>query len=199
MNIRRRIGCVVLAAALAVPVAATAQSVNVTRSILEDQPFTLIYPETMVASGTAGEPLTINHPNAPLQCTLVIVPVEETDWTPQRALAEFDDEAVTAQWEDSFPDFVLGERSTASYQSGQALLYEGTSAVSPLGMPITLVHTETVDSGRGYILDCLYATDIAANARPIVDFIIANFSTRADAECCIGAQPVEEQELVAPE
>lgn len=199
MNIRRRIGCVVLAAALAVPVAATAQSVNVTRSILEHQPYTLIYPEAMVASGAAGEPLTINHPDAPLQCTLVILPVEETGWTPQQALADLDDAAITAQWQETFPGFTLGESATVAYQSTDALIYEGTSTDSPMGMPITLVHTETVDSGRGYILDCLYATEVAANARPIVDFIIANFSTRSDASCCIGAEPVEEQELVAPE
>src|SRR5690606_29709649 len=55
MTIRRRIGFFVLAGALALPVAATAQSVNVTRSILEDQPYTLIYPDTMLASGSAGE------------------------------------------------------------------------------------------------------------------------------------------------
>lgn len=199
MTIRRRIGYLILAATLAVPVAATAQSVNVTRSILEDQPYTLIYPSTMVVSGVAGEPVTISHPNAPLQCTLVIIPAEDTGWTPQQALADLDDAAITAQWRETFPDFALGEKAVVPYQSTEALFYEGTSTDSPMGMPITLVHTETVDSGRGYILDCLFATEVAANARPIVDFIIANFSTRSDAGCCIGAEPVEEQQLVAPE
>ena len=31
--------------------------------------------------------------------------------------------------------------------------------------------------GNGYTLDCFYATEMAAEARPIVDSIIANFST----------------------
>jgi hypothetical protein len=57
-----------------------------------------------------------------------------------------------------------------------------------MGIPLTIVHTEAVDAGRGYTLDCLFATEIAAQARPIVDFIIANFSTRSDAECCVGAE-----------
>lgn len=169
------------------PSLAAAQSVNVTRSILPDQPYTLIYPEAMLAAGGAGEPLTINHPNAPLQCDLTVVPVEDTNWSADNALAAFDAASVTSAWAETLPGFTLGTSGTLAYQDATALFYDGTSTDSPMGMPLTLVHTETVAEGRGYALDCLFATEVAAQARPIVDFIIANFSTRADAECCVGA------------
>ena len=169
------------------PAASMAQSVNITRSILADQPYTLIYPEVMTASGGAGEPLVINHPNAPLQCDLSIVPVEDTQWTAESALSQMDTAAVTASWAETFPGFTLGTSGTAQYQDATALIYEGTSESSPMNVPVTLVHTETVASGRGYALDCVYATSVAEQIRPLVDFIVANFATRSDAECCIGA------------
>jgi len=179
------------------PAFALAQSVNVTRSILPDQPYTLIYPDTMIASGGAGEPLTINHPNAPLQCDLTIVPVEDTGWTAEAALSELNDEEIVAAWSETFPGFALGSKGTAAFQNATALVYDGTSTDSPMGVPLTVVHTETVTDGRGYALDCIFATEVAAQARPIVDFIIANFSTRADADCCVGAV-VEPEEGEAP-
>jgi len=174
------------------PLAASAQSMSVTRSIFADQPYTIIYPDVMIASGGADEPLTINHPNAPLQCDLTIVPVEDTSWTPDNALSSLDAEATAAAWSETFPGFALANSGTVQYQDATALIYEGTSTGSPMGMPITLVHTETVTSGRGYSLDCIYATDVAAQIRPAVDFIIANFATRSDAECCIGVTPETE-------
>ena len=189
MKFRPAIGCVAAISMGLVPGAAFAQSVNLTRSILPDQPYTLIYPDTMIASGGATGPLTINHPNAPLQCDLTIVPVEDTGWTAESALASLVDDDVVASWAETFPGFELGAKATTAYQSGAALIYEGTSTDSPMGVPLTIVHTETVDNGRGYALDCLFATEVAPQARPIVDFIIANFSTRADAECCIGVEP----------
>lgn len=178
--------------AAAMPVVALGQSVNVTRSIFADQPYTLIYPETMTAAGGAGEPLTINHPNAPLQCDLSVVPVEDADWTADSALSGLDADAVTSAWSESFPGFTLGNSGTTQYQDATALYYEGTSESSPMQMPITLVHTETVASGRGYALDCIYATAVAEQVRPAVDFIIANFSTRSDADCCVGVTPETE-------
>lgn len=168
------------------PNLAMAQSVNVTHGILPDRPYTIIYPDAMVATGGAGEPLIINHPNAPLQCTSEIVPVEDTGWTAQSALDNLDTAEIAKSWADRFPGFAVTAKSIARYQSGDALLYEGTSTDSPMGEPLTMVHTETVDSGRGYTLECMYATKFAEQARPIVDFIITNFSTKADAECCIG-------------
>ena len=198
MFIRPAIGCLAALSLGFLPAVAFAQSVNVSRSILPDQPYTLIYPDTMVASGEAGGPVTINHPNAPLQCDLTIVPVEDTSWTAENALASLDDAEVTASWSSNFPGFVLGTKATTPYQSNTALIYDGTSTDSPMGVPLTIVHTETVDSGRGYALDCLFATAVAEQARPIVDFIVANFSTKADAECCIGAEPAIDPAAPAP-
>jgi hypothetical protein len=189
MKFRPAIGCLAAISMGLAPGVALAQSVNLTRSILPDQPYTLIYPDTMIASGGATGPLTINHPNAPLQCDLTIVPVEDTEWTPESALAALVDDDIVASWSETFPGFELGTKATTAYQSNTALIYEGTSTDSPMGVPLTIVHTETVDNGRGYALDCLFATEFAAQARPIVNFIIANFSTRADAECCIGVEP----------
>ncbi|MDB5537094.1 MAG: hypothetical protein JWQ65_1969 [Devosia sp.] len=194
MNTRWALAPCLLAAAALLPVGAYAQSdVTVTRSILPDQPYTLIYPAIMTATGGAAEPLTINHPDAPLQCSVTIVPaVADTNWTPDSALADFDDAKVAATWTESFPGFTVASKGTTAYQSGPALIYEGQSTNSPMGVPLTIMHTETVDGGRGYVLDCLFATEVAEKARPIASFIIANFSTKADAECCVGAE-------VAPE
>ncbi|GHA14272.1 hypothetical protein GCM10007989_06180 [Devosia pacifica] len=176
-------------AILAMPFGSTlavASDVSVTRSILEDRPYTLVYPSTMQASGGGADPLTINHPQAPLQCTLEVIPAEDSDWSPESALARLDQESLTAQWAETFPGFEIDSSGITSYESGRALIYEGTSETSPMNMPISLVHTETVSSGRGYILDCFFATSVTANARPIVNFIVANFSTRSDGDCCVG-------------
>jgi hypothetical protein len=187
MNLRSAFGYTLGLAAGLLPAIAMAQSVSVTRSVLLDQPYTLIYPEEMVASGGVDEPVTVNHPNAPLQCSLTIVPAEDAAWSAEDALAALDDAEVTAAWAEAFPGFTLGTKAVTAYQSGPALFYDATTTDSPMGVPLTIVHTEAVDSGRGYVLDCLFATAEAGGARPIVDFIIANFSTRSDAECCIGA------------
>lgn len=174
------------------PALAAAQSVNVTRSILTDLPYTLIYPAEMVATGGGDAPLTINHPDAPLQCEMSVVPVEDTDWSAEAALAGIDDGEIAAAWAGPLPGFSLSSKGLTSYQDATALTYEGTSTDSAMGVPLTLVHTETVSTGRGYVLDCIFAADQAEQARPLVDFIIANFSTRADAECCVGASPAPE-------
>ena len=164
------------------PVAAFAQTAGISGSPLPDQPYTLIYPEVMVTSGTTGGPVTINHPTLPLQCVLTVVPVEDTGWTAEGALAALDPVAVAAGWNQTFPGFTVGTSMVTSYQSNPALQYEGTSTGSESGGPITLIHTETVHAGNGYTLDCFYATEMAAEARPIVDSIIANFSTEQDAQ-----------------
>ncbi|KQN74225.1 hypothetical protein [Devosia sp. Leaf64] len=193
MNSKRLLAIVVSMSAVALPATSYAQTINVTRSIFPDQPYTLIYPEAMVATGGAGEPLTINHPNAPLQCDLSVVPVEDADWSAEAAVAALDASAITEAWVETFPGFTLGETGTKNYQDATALYYEGTSESSSMGVPITLVHSETVAQSRGYSLDCIYATSVAEQVRPAVEFIIANFSTRSDADCCVGATPETEQ------
>ena len=163
------------------PVAAHAQNAGISGSPLPDQPYTLIYPDVMVTSGTPGGPLTINHPGLPLHCVLTVVPVEDTGWTAEGALAALDPATVASGWNQTFPGFTLGASLVTNYQSNPALQYEGTSTGGEQG-PITLVHTETVDGDNGYTLDCFYATEMAAEARPVVDAIIANFSTEQDAQ-----------------
>lgn len=191
---RNRVIASVAALGLAlVPVLASAQEISITRSVLTNLPFTLIYPANMQASGGGDAPLTINHTSAPLQCDMSVVPVEDTDWTAEEALGTVNDAEIATSWADALPGFAITEKGTVAYQDATALTYEGTSTDSAMGMPLTLVHTEAVASGRGYVLDCIYATEQAEQARPIVDFIIANFSTRADADCCIGAE-VEQQD-----
>lgn len=196
----RRFACsLALAAAALLPIEAAAQTISITRGIFDGQPYTIIYPAAMVASGGGADPLTINHPNAPLQCELTILPATAGDWSPQGALDQLDEEAVAEGWSQSFPGFAITGTSIVPYQNGEALLYEGESEDSPMDIPISLVHAEAVDGNRGYVLDCFYATAEAANARPIVDFIIANFSTRSDAECCAGAQPAEAPAAAPPQ
>ncbi|QQR40323.1 hypothetical protein [Devosia rhizoryzae] len=173
------------------PVLVLAQEVSITRSVLQDLPYTLIYPAVLQATGGGVDPVTLNHPQAPLQCDMHVVPVEDTSWTVDGALAELDDAEVASAWADTLPGFAVASKGTVQYQDAAALTYEGTSTDSAMGMPLTLVHTETVASGRGYVLDCLFAADQAEQARPLVDFIVTNFSTRADAECCIGVTVVE--------
>ena len=163
------------------PVAAFAQTAGISGSPLPDQPYTLFYPEVMVTSGEVGGPLTINHPSMPLQCILAVVPVEDTTWTAEGALAALDPASVAAGWNETLPGFALGTSLVTKYQNSPALQYEGASTQQAEGGPVTLVHTETVDAGNGYTLDCLYASEVAAQARPIVDSIIANFSTKQDA------------------
>jgi hypothetical protein len=173
-----------------VPGTSFAQNVNITRSTVETLPYTLIYPAEMEASGADAGAITINHPDAPLQCQLNVVPVEDTGWSADGALSSLDPEDVNESWSTDFAGFTLGQTGTVAYQDVTALTYEGTSIGSPQGVPLTIVHTEAVSGGAGYVLDCFYATEVAERARQLVDFIIMNFSTRPDAECCIG---VEEQ------
>jgi len=107
--------------------------------------------------------------------------VEDTDWTAEGALAALDAATVAAGWNETFPGFTLGASLVTRYQSNPALQYEGTSTGGEQG-PSSLFHTGTVDGRTGYTLDCFYATEMAAEARPVVDAIIANFSTRQDAQ-----------------
>ncbi len=193
----KRSGFLALAVSLGMglaPAMVFAQSVNITRSILPDQPYTLIYPEGMVVSGGTDTPLVLNHPDAPLRCDLAIVPVEDSAWSAEAALTALDPNEVTAAWAETLPGFTLSGSGLTAFQDATALSYEGTSTDSPMGVPLTLVHAETVSNGRGYAFDCVFATEASAQTRPLVDFIMANFATRADAECCIGATVLPEPE-----
>lgn len=178
-----RIRLAILATTISLmPMSAFAQTTaGISGSPLPDQPYTLIYPDVMVTSGEVGGPLIINHPTMPLQCVLTVVPVEDTGWTVDSALAALDVTAVAAGWQSTLPGFSVLESRATAYQSGPALLYQGTSQ-GETGTTVTLVHTETVSGGNGYTLDCFFSTEEALAAGPIVDNIIANFSTAQDAQ-----------------
>lgn len=165
---------------LAVPVAAQ-QDVTLTGSPLPDQPFTLIHPAVMSVSGNPGEPVVINHPDMPLQCILTVVPVEDTSWTAEAALASLDEAAIRQSWSDTIPDFAIASKSTTPFQTVAALRYDGGGPTDAEGA-LSLAHAEAVENGNGYSIDCIYGTAAAEQARPVIDFILANFSTRQDAQ-----------------
>lgn len=182
-SVRRAAAFAACAALLAGP--AMAQAINATRSSLPDLPYTLLYPDVMIASenGPDGR-VRLNHVNAPVRCDLVVIPVEDAEWTPQSALDAFDRPLVQSQWNGMFPGFTITDAAVAPIHGGEALVYRGSSPESDLSLGLDFVHLETVDENRGYVLDCFYPTAIAPSAKPMVDFVVGNFSTRSDAECC---------------
>src|SRR5690606_9423877 len=137
------------------PAAVFAQNVSISRSILPDLPYTVIYPEGMAVSGGTDTPLVLNHPNAPLRCDISIVPVEDTTWTAEAALGALNPDEVTSAWSESLPGFTFVNSGLVDFQDAKAVSYEGTSTDSPMGMPLTLVHAETVSNARGYAMDCV--------------------------------------------
>lgn len=181
----------VLAAALATagaPVLAQDQvQMIIDRGLTEDLPYTAIYPEVFrtVDDGSPETFLTIQHPDALLQCDFFSVPGAAAGWSAEAALTNLDVAGIEATWLPNFPDFKLGAPSLGLFQSGPALLYAGAATASPMGPPVNVVHAEAVDNGRTYAVECLVEESVAADARPMIDFIIANFSTRSDAQCCI--------------
>lgn len=171
---------------------ALAQSLKITRSTVGERPFTLIYPDSFnAANGTNGVTLTISHDEAPLQCNLIVAPLEGSTWTADDALANFDPTVIETGWQADFPGFSVNDRSIVAFQGTPALLYEGSSLGSPAGVPTRIVHAETVDQDRGYIFECIMADQISGEARPLVDFLIANLSTKSDANCCSVPFPTE--------
>lgn len=171
---------------LSTPVLAQAQ-VIVDRGLTDDLPYTAIYPDVLnaVDDGSPETILTLQHPGAALQCDFFAVPGAQEGWTAEDALASLDVAGIEATWAPQFPGFEVTGQSVTRFASGPALLYEGASENSPLDIPAAVVHAEAVDNGRTYVVECLLDQAIAADARPMIDFIIANFSTRSDAQCCI--------------
>lgn len=157
------------------------------RGLTEDLPYTAIYPSVLrsIDDGSPATILTLQHPEAPLQCDVFAVEGGEGGWTAEGALAKLDIRGIEATWLPDFPGFRIVAQSVTQFASGRGLLYEGESDDSPLGIPLHIVHAETVDAGRTYAIECLMEKSIATDARPLVDFVIANFSTRSDGECCI--------------
>ena len=161
--------------------------VVIDRGLTEDLPYTAIYPSVLrsVDDGSPATILTLQHPDAPLQCDAFIVAGGDADWSAEAALSKLDVAGIEATWTPDFPGFKVVAQSVVRFASGPALLYEGESDDSPLGVPLRIVHAEAVDAGRTYAIECLMEKSIAADARPLIDFVIANFSTRSDGQCCI--------------
>lgn len=170
------------------PLAAQQQvQVIIDRGLTDDLPYTAIFPNALqtVDDGNPETILTLQHPSAPLQCDVFAVAGAPEGWSAEGALDALDVGGIEAAWAPSFQGFRLTGRSVARFANGPALFYEGVSDNSPFNVPMSIVHAEAVDGGRTYAVECLLAQEIAGEARPMVDFIIANFSTRSDGECCI--------------
>jgi hypothetical protein len=180
---------IVSGAMLVACAAAVAQEATVTidRGLTEDRPYTLIYPD-ILKSIDDGSPITIatlQHPEAPLQCDAMIADGASAGWTAEAAVAALDVAGTEQGWVTDFPGFAITNTVLTAFQSGPALMYEGESTDSPLGLPLHIVHAEAVDGGRTYVLECLVEKSVAEGAKPLIDFLIANFSTKSDGECCV--------------
>ncbi|MDP1730348.1 MAG: hypothetical protein Q8L54_04045 [Devosia sp.] len=167
--------------------------VVIDRGLTEDLPYTAIYPNVLhsVDDGSPVTILTLRHPEVPLQCDAFAVAGAGAGWSAEAALRKLDVAGIEATWAPDFPGFRIVSHSVTRFASGPALLYEGESDNSPLGIPLRIVHAEAVDAGRTYAIECLMEKSIAADARPLIDFFIANFSTRSDGQCCIN--PADER------
>lgn len=192
LRIARRL-LAVAAAALISGAAAAQEQVLITRGTDPALPFTIIYPEALrpIEDGSAATILTLRHPDAPLQCDIFSVAGAAGGWTAENAVANLDVAGIEDTWAADFPGFRIVEQRVADFASGPALLYEGESDNSPLGVPLRIVHAETIDSDRTYAVECLIGRSVADEAQPLVDFVIANFSTRSDAECCVEPEPAD--------
>lgn len=177
------------AAAIALSSAAFAQGgqVIIDRGLTEDLPYTAIYPDVLQTfdDGNPETILTLRHPGATLQCDVFAVPGAKDGWSAEEALQGLDVAGIESTWGPDFPGFKITAQSVIRLASGPALFYEAESNNSPLSLPLSIVHAEAVDGGRTYAIECLIDRAVAADARPMVDFIIANFSTRSDGQCCI--------------
>lgn len=174
---------------LAWPAQALSQqsTVLIDRGLTDDPPYTLIYPSDL-KSIDDGSPLTVTTlqmPNSAFQCDVLVRDEAARDWSAQGALQTFDRTATEGPWSMRFPGFVITVARLVEFQSGPALFYEANSADSPYGIPAKVFHAEAVDQGRKFSLECVMDLGIAEEARRLVEFLIANFSTRSDGECCI--------------
>lgn len=157
------------------------------RGLTEDLPYTAIYPNVLrsIDDGSSETILTVQHPDALLRCDFFAMPGAPGGWSAESALSSLDVAGIEASWVPNFPGFRLGNQSIARFSSGPALFYEGQADSSPMGPPVSVIHAEAVDGGRTYAVECLVDRNVAVDARPMIDFIIANFSTRSDGQCCI--------------
>ena len=170
--------------------------VQTTQGLSPERPYTLSYPNFLKLGGGFGQTdLTLPAPAMGLpadglQVLLQIIP-NAPALTPEQANAQFNAEAVTAEWRKTFPDFALGRRGLTTIRSGNALIYSGTLTSKAVGSKLlVLVRVETTDGGRRYLLDFYVDRASYETARELVGFIVANFSTKADGACCVDPSPI---------
>ncbi|HQZ12492.1 MAG TPA: hypothetical protein PK286_06360 [Devosia sp.] len=176
--------------AFSFPAFAQDQQVQILRDagLTDDLPYTIYYPNILqtVDDGNAETILTLRPSGEKFfQCDVFAVPSTAQNWTAEEAAKSLDVAGIEASWSPDFPGFKLVQQGVAAFSSGPALHYEGQSDNSPVNVPINVIHAEAVDGGRTYAIECVYDRSIDADARPVVEFIIANFSARSDGECCI--------------
>ncbi|HZP21025.1 MAG TPA: hypothetical protein VFB16_12560 [Bauldia sp.] len=165
---------------------------EVAHSLRPDQPFTVIYPDFMVRGATlSGSAFHLDYPGHPLQCEVLVRPDTEAGWTAEHALSSFDVASAEAMWRETFPRFEARQKGLTSFQSGPAFLYWGETGENPSGVPLNIYRAEAVDAGRLYVVECFVPTANAAELLNLVTFLIRNFSTRPDAECCIDPRGAE--------
>ncbi|MCC0055820.1 MAG: hypothetical protein H6883_06760 [Rhodobiaceae bacterium] len=179
---------IVLALAILVGFSAAASAdmkVKVSRSTVEDLPFTIIYPQDWVANPVSNRMVaSVSHPDLPFKCEVLIDDMPR-EYSAQELLDTLDDDIVNTELSKSFPGFKLTKKGLTKFASGPALYYEGVSEASDYGLPIHLFHGESVKGTQRHTLECLAAEQIAEDARPTVEVIFANFSTRSDGTCCV--------------
>ena len=139
--------------------------------------------------GNEESVLTLQHAEAPIQCDVLVADGAAEGWSADSALSGFDRAAVESTWRSDFADFTITAQQLTGFQSGPALYYEGEARQSPMGFPVKVMHAEAADGGRTYIFECIMDLALAEETRPVVQFMIANFSTRSDAECCVAPRP----------
>jgi hypothetical protein len=177
-----------LALAATPPVIAQDQvEMNVIQGSTPERPFTLIYPSVFesVDDGSDVTVITLRHPDAVMQCDAMVQDGAGANWSADEALKTLDVNGITSTWTPDFPGFKVTGQGVTQFQSGPALIFEGEADSSPLGVPLKIIHAEATDGGRFYALECLVERGAANDARPMIDFLIANFSTRSDGTCCV--------------
>jgi hypothetical protein len=184
-------GAILLAALamVAVPPVSAQEQVQmvVVQGQTPERPFTVIYPDVLevVDDGSDVTVLTLRHPNAVMQCDAMVQDGAGSGWSAESALENLDVDGIVSTWSPDFTGFKVTGQSISQFQSGPALMFEAESDSSPLGVPLKIIHAEATDGGRFYAIECLVERGAANDARPMVDVIIANFSTRSDGTCCV--------------
>jgi hypothetical protein len=161
--------------------------VTVARGISEQRPFTAAYPVAFspVEDDNEVTVLSISHSGAPIRCDIMMAAGQPREWSAEAAFSGFDALGIEASWAADFPGFRVVEHTIVNFLSGPALYYRGEAERSPLGFPVAVVHAEATDAGRTYVYECIMSREIAPEAMSTIDFLLANFSTRSDAECCV--------------